>query len=377
VMARFRRKIKSVKPDVIVSANAQPFRASANATKFSLEMISFGENLDLFMMQSDSFPAYERGAGIVVNRVRDLKIAAELGKPIVALCDANAGQYDIDESEYLRPLIEDLIWNGVPTDRTVMSPKRLSGFIDRRRLEARKPQLAELNLLAERHRAELTAPSYRPVRIFYPATALMFSTAAHGGVTVTEEILLRNHVPFGYAFAKDADAPVIPADCEVLVVANQEWLSDAQVAAIAAYAKKGGRVVVTGESGLWNEHGAQRFDNPLRAALAGLSGVVWRDRPDPVGGVLGWRYRVDPPKDGGRALMADLAKTGWQPKIRVEGVPPYVFAEFKRMPQGYAVLFMNYNPKELVSGAKVVTLKGTAEVPEFGLFHFVSPNPLR
>ena len=39
---------------------------------------------------------------------------------------------------------------------------------------------------------------------------------------------------------------------------------------IGDYARKGGHVVVTGESGLWDEHGAQRFENPLRAALAGI-----------------------------------------------------------------------------------------------------------
>ena len=43
---------------------------------------------------------------------------------------------------------------------------------------------------------------------------------------------MRNHIPYGYVFAKEGDAPEIPADCEVLIVANQEWLSDAQIAAI-------------------------------------------------------------------------------------------------------------------------------------------------
>ena len=374
VMARFRKKIKSVKPDAIVSANAHPFRSFVNASLLSLEMISFGEYMDLFMMQSASFPDYEKKTGVVINRVRDLKIASELGKSIVALCDANAGQYDIDESEYMRPLVEDLIWKGIPTDRTVMSPKRMPGFIDRALVEARKPKLAELNALATKFRAELTAPSYRPVRILYPATTLMFSKAAHDGVTATEEILLRNHVPYGYVFAKEGDAPEIPADCEVLIVANQEWLSDAQIAAISDYVRKGGHVVVTGESGLWDERGAQRLENPLRAALAGIGTAVWRERPDTVGGSLEWRYRVEPPKDGGRALMADLQNTGWKPKVRIEGVPQFVFVEIKRMPKGCAVLFMNYNPREPVSGARVVTPSGEVAVPEFGLYHFQNIN---
>jgi len=370
VMARFRRKIKSLKPDAIVSANAQPFRAADIAARFSLEMVAFGENLDLFMMQSDTFPGYDAKTGVVRNRVRDLKIASELGKPIVALCDANAGQYAIDESEYMRPLVEDLIWKGIPTDRTVMSPVRTPGFIDRARLETRKKKLEEFNEIAASNREALSAPSYRPVRILYPATALMFSKAAHGGITAAEEILLRNHVPFGYAFAMGDGAPTVPDDCEVLIVASQEWLSDAQVAAIADYARRGGRVVVTGESGLWDENGAQRFENPLRAALAGVPTAAWRDEPDEVGGELGWSYRVEPPKDGGKALMADLAKVGWKPKVRVEGVPPYVFVEIKKMPKGYAALFMNYNPSEPVVGAKVISDIGSVVVPAFGLYRY-------
>ena len=129
--------------------------------------------------------------------------------------------------------------------------------------------------------------------------------------------------------ARGLEAPAIPDDCEVLVVANQEWLSDAQIAGVASFAKRGGHVVVTGESGLWDEHGAQRFENPLRSALADVPTVVWRDVPDVVGGSLGWVYRVEPPKDGGKALMDDIAKTGWRPKVRVENLPPYVFTEVK------------------------------------------------
>ena len=371
VVARFRRKIKSVKPDAIVSANAQPFRASGIAAKFSLEMVSFSDNLDLLMMQSDTFPGYDAKSGVISSRVRDLKLASEVGKPIVALCDGNAGQYDLDEREYMRPLVEDLIWKGIPTDRTVMSPVRMPGFIDRARAERRKAMLAALNALAEKHREKLSAPSYRPVRILYPATSLMFSKPAHNGITAAEEILLRNHVPFGYAIAKGTETPDLPEDCEVLVVANQEWLSDAQIAAIADFAKRGGRVVVTGESGLWDEQGAQRFENPLRSALAGLPTAVWRNAPDVVGGSLGWFYRVEPPKDGGKALMDDIARTGWQSKVRSEGLPPYVFMEVKKMPKGYAVFLFNYNPSEHVSGAKVFFDSKCVDIPAFDLYQIM------
>jgi hypothetical protein len=271
----------------------------------------------------------------------------------------------------MRPLVEDLIWKGIPTDRTVMSPVRTPGFIDRARVERRKIMLAALNALAEKHREKLSAPSYRPVRILYPPATLMFSKSAHNGITAAEEILLRNHVPFGYAIAKGTEAPDLSEDCEVLVVANQEWLSDAQIAAIADFAKRGGRVVVTGDSGLWDEQGAQRFKNPLRSALAGVPTAGWRDVPDVVGGNLGWSYKVEPPKDGGKALMDDIAKTGWRPKVRVEGLPPYVFMEVKKMPKGYAVFLFNYNPSERVSGAKVFFHSECVNIPAFDLYQIM------
>lgn len=372
VMARFRHKIKSLKASAIVAANAEPFRGANNAAEYSIEMVSLGEQLDLFMMQSDNFPGFDKKTGVVSNRVRDLKLAAELGKPIVALCDANVGQGKIDESVYLRPLVEDLIWKGIPTDRTVMSPVRTPGFIDHERFNTRALKLKELNELANRHRAELSAPSYCPVRILYPATALMFSKMAHIGITGAEEALLRNHVPYGYLIVKGAAAPVFPEDCEVLVVANQEWLSDVQVEAVGEFAKRGGRVVVTGESGLWDEHGAQRFSNPLREVLSGCDTVVWREKPVKVTGELGWRYRIEPPEDGGKWLMDDFSRIGWNQKIKVSGIPPFVFLEVKRLSEGYAVMFLNYNSTERVCEGRIETTEASLRIPEFELYHFLS-----
>ena len=353
VMARFRRKIRSVKPDAIISANAHPFRGSINPEAYSLEMISFSDTIDLFMMQSDNFPEMLPG-GVIVNRVRDLKIAAGLGKPIVALCDGNAGQYTLDETAYMRPLVEDLVWGGIPTDRTVMSPDRSPTFIDEARFAARKKQMAALNAFASSHRAALSSPSFAPVRILYPTDALMYSMAAHAGITAAEEIFLRNHVPFGYLFARGSGEPTIPADCEVLLVAKQEWLSDAQIAAISDWAKKGGKLVVTGRSGLWNEFGAQRFTNPLESAVKGLPNVAWRAKADEVGGQMGWKYRVSPPEDGGRAMMESLNAVGFAPPVRFERLPQHVFVEIRRLPDGFAVHLVNYNPGKAVKGARII-----------------------
>ena len=124
------------------------------------------------------------------------------------------------------------------------------------------------------------------------------------------------------------------------------------------YAKKGGRLVVTGDSGRYDEWNAQRLENPLLPQLAGLPNVVLRTEPDMLPSAkLGWSYRLSPPKDGGRALMSDIAKTGYAPPVGIVGAPQHVFAEFKRLDKGFALFLLNYNPDVKVKG---VSLKASA-----------------
>ena len=133
-------------------------------------------------------------------------------------------------------------------------------------------------------------------------------------------------------------------------------LSDAQVEALVTWAKKGGHLVVTGEAGRYDDWNAQRFENTFLPQLKGLPNVVVRACADSINGAdLNWRYTVPPPKDGGRALMADLAKVGWRAPVRFEGLPPHIFAEYRRMANGsLAVHLVNYDPDHPATNARVV-----------------------
>ena len=52
--------------------------------------------------------------------------------------------------------------------------------------------------------------------------------------------------------------------------------------------------------------------------------------------------------------MADLERVGWAPPLRFKGLPPHVFAEYRRMPGGaLAVHLVNYDPAHPVAGASV------------------------
>jgi hypothetical protein len=373
VMKRFYRHIKSLKPDAIVSANSGSFRSTDNYHARSVDVIDMADGgLDLLMMQTLNFPAYLDdpkfpGQHYIVNRQRDLRMARDLGKQIVALSDGAAGSDALDESMYLRPLVEDLVWGGIPTDRTVMSPVRREGFIDEERFAMRKKVLAEFDAFVKANRAAFTGKPYLPVRVFYPSAACGLAVSMNLAVSTVDEILLRHHMPYGYVIVKGAEAPSIPADCEVLVLPNSKWMSDAQVSAVVDWAKKGGRLVVTGrDTGLRDENGAERFTNPLDCVRK-LPNVDWRNDIDVAQkNALGWITRVLPPKDGGRAFMAGLGRVGYRNRFVFENLPEEVFVDMREVSDGVVIHLVNYHPEVQIKGARLVVpsgAKATAEEP--------------
>ena len=358
LLQRFRAHIKSVKPDAIVSGNPSPYRSRARFIERAQNMAELCKAFDFIIMQNANFPSLHDD-GMIVNRVRDLKYAQDMGQRIVALCDTDTKIIPEREAKFMLPLVEDIVFGGIPTDRTIISPYPGPGFINREAFERRKPLHVRFNAFVSSHADALSSPTVHSVRIFYPEREVLFSERNHMGVAVAEEIFLRNHVPYGYLVAYPDEPVKVPEGTEVIVAPDLVSLSDAQVEALVAWARKGGRLVVTGDAGRYDDWNAQRYENGFLPRLKGLGNVALRAAADRiVGAKLGWRYDVPPPKDGGRALIADLEKVGWTPPLRFNGLPPHVFAEYRRLPGGaLAVHLVNYDPAHPVTGASV-------EVPE-------------
>jgi len=191
---------------------------------------------------------------------------------------------------------------------------------------------------------------------------MMFSEQSCRAILSAEEILLRNHVPYGLLPTAAATALTIPGDCEVLMVCDQRCLADAQLDALVQFARRGGRLIVTGESGTHDASYRQRRDNPLVKGLDGCSKVLRREEVD-MGPIKshGWTIKVGAVADGGRRLMKDLA-TVWSPAIRIQ-TSPTVFAEVKRGKKAFYVHLLNYDGKTNVPNARVeLSVEGAAPV---------------
>ena len=357
VMMRFRKHIKSVKPDAVVSGNPSPYRSRSRFIHLAQNMAELAKAFDLIIMQNDNFPEVKEGR--VYNRVRELKFAQDAGQRIVALCDNVENLYSDREAKFLMPMIEDIVFGGIPTDRTTIFPSPEEGFINMEVWNRRKPQHERFNAFATAHREALSAPTIHSVRIFYPEREVLLSEKNHQGVVAAEEIFLRNRVPYGYLFSTPDDVMTVPEGTEVVVVPGLTSLTDAQIAALVSYAKKGGKLVVTGDSGRYDGWNAQRRVNPFLPQIAGLPNVSMRAKSDEVKAVLAWRYTIDAPVDGGKALLSDLAKVGWKSPVEFACLPPHVFAEYRRLADGsLAVHLVNYMPEKAISGAKAFVSSG-------------------
>ena len=355
VLMRLRAHIKSVKPDAIVSGNPSPYRARSRYLAAAQNMAELCKAFDFIIMQSANFPEV-KAKGVIVNRVRDLKYAQDMGQRIVALCDTDTKIIPEREANFMLPLVEDVVFGGIPTDRTIIAPAPEPGFVNAEVFAKRKVLHQKFNAFVSAHRDALGSPTMHSVRIFYPEREVLFSEPTHQGVTAAEEIFLRNRVPYGYLVSSPDDVFTVPQGTEVIVVPGLVSLSDEQIAALVGWAKEGGRLVVTGDAGRYDDWNAQRRVNTFLPQLEGLANVSVRAEADFIPGArLAWGYSVPPPADGGKALLDDLAKVGWKAPVRFKGLPPSVFAEYRKMPDGrLAVHLINYDSKHPVRNAHIL-----------------------
>ena len=346
---RLYQHAKACKPSAIVSGNVANIRRSNMASGTGLIPSDLADCFDIFVSQSGNAPGVVDGC--VINRVREMKLADVLGVPILALCDSDAGgaREDQTKGEALA-LVEDAVFGGIPTDRTVL--KADCEMVSPRRLAAHRRMLEQFNKTVDAGREGLAAASYEPVRILYSRESIMLSEQSGRAVLSAEEVLLRNHVPFGLLPASSNSPLAIPDDCEILLVCDQSCLSDRQLEDLAAYARGGGRVIVTGKSGEYNELYRQRRNNPLVEALNECPTARCRSQADAASiKGSGWTIKVAAPSDGGERLMKDLASL-WTPPLRIQA-PPTVLTEVRQQGGNVYVHLVNFAREPVAAGSRI------------------------
>ena len=353
IFAKFRRELKKANPNAVLSCNSQGARNPRGMRGLCVNVPELLKNLDLYIAQNGDYPNYDPAKDQIRGRARILKIYRTMGVPAVALCDNDSNMTPEQEKFYLLPLVEDLVLGGMPTDRTIVSPGA-DCFYDKAKVERRRPLLKAFNDFVADKRAMLEAKPYEPVKLLFTPQATILSERCHRGLGVAEEICLRRHVPFGYLISRP-DELAVPSDTQVIVISDQTCLSDFQRERLVAWAKAGGKMIVTGDSGRCDELNRQHMKNPFKAQLAGLANVVWRDEADAFKGVFdtSWVNKISAPKDCDR-LVADLEKVGFTMPYELKNIPEWIMLEARAVGDGYALNFVNYCPSRPMKGMEVV-----------------------
>ena len=161
--------------------------------------------------------------------------------------------------------------------------------------------------------------------------------------------------------SSDSHPLEIPDNSEVLIVCNQNCLSDNEVKTIVLFASKGGKLIIAGESGWHDELYRQRRDNPLVEQLRGMDNVSWLADAEfaPVKSG-GWKIQVGKPGKGGQHLLECLAKL-WIPAIQVNA-PETVFVNIKKADETtYYVHLLNYAPERVMQSIEIYASKDISE----------------
>jgi hypothetical protein len=122
----------------------------------------------------------------------------------------------------------------------------------------------------------LESEDVAPVALFRSYASLTYHHAhAQLSAILTEQALIQSRIPFVLVFNEHLHSL---ADYKVLILPNSECLSDEQIALIRRYVEGGGGLVVTEQSGLYDEWRRTRSQPGLRGLVEGqFSGAEYQE----------------------------------------------------------------------------------------------------
>ena len=241
---RYRKVIKSVDPDCILSANIQVMPWRNRLTVGNTPPAVIVPSLDLPLSQTGNQGSWN-GKDCVVTQVHELKLSRALHACTVPLNDLDASAEFQSGSAYFGPMFESLFGGSIPVDRNIMKPRR-GGGLNEDRIAARKPILARLRALARQWENVFELPDHETVGLLYSEDSQTLSQKANDAYLRCEESLLRNHIPYRVIASRgDYLDEAELAQCAAFILPNANCLSDAVVRKIRNYK---GKLYLAGEA---------------------------------------------------------------------------------------------------------------------------------
>ncbi len=257
---------RQIRPNAILLGNPAYPRGPGSPYARSVWPVQLGRQLNLMFAENGNFSGVENG--MLVSQVRANKQAAAVGYRVVSTVwrrdKLNASGLPETAGEVSLQVAEAAANGGIPGTNWALRP---GGGGDRMRID--RPDLSaalarSLRFVRGNEKLLAGARPVRDVAVLRTFASLAFNAPeADPQVEAAEEVLIRAGFAWENLFGEDMRRL---NEFAALVLAGQSHLSDAEVAAIRAFAAAGGAVVLGGDNGRYDEHGQER----ARPAFAGL-----------------------------------------------------------------------------------------------------------
>lgn len=277
---------KSLNPQVAVEINPGGLDGQNKPWIEGVDLARLLKFTDAYVTEEDNAPAY-RGDGRLVSKIRSYKLARAYNNVLLASGVAN------DPVALAESLAFNQTLGSVGTDPILPETlKYIEFYIKNREMYEESEDIA-------------------PVAVLRSYASLTYHNAgAQLSAILVEQALIQSRIPFVLVFDEHLRNL---ADYKVLILPNSECLSDEQLSLIRRYVNDGGGLVVTEESGLYDEWRRVRVQ-------PGLSGLV-------DGQLIGSDYQEDVmsstnvPESGMRKQVG-RGKVAYIPSLHYDGVTP-------------------------------------------------------
>jgi hypothetical protein len=252
---------RSLDPDIAIELNPHGIYGSNRAYLNGVDHVRLVPHGSVFWTEEEN-EAEVAPDGILVSKIRSYKLAEYLGETLFTYTGpsvSNAARHS-----YLIQLAEAMAFNrdclgdiGEAKDPTSWPPDLLRYvrfFHDRNRYFQHQRPVADVALLRS-----------------FPSMSFN-SKAPQLQTTLMEQLLIQYKIPFDFVF--DADLAHL-SRYRVLILADQESLSDTSLGQIADFVHNGGGVVATGDTAVFTEWRRRR--EPSR--MEDLLGFDWAHGP--------------------------------------------------------------------------------------------------
>ncbi len=347
---------KSVKEDAIFAT--YPHAPQLNRRDRDRIMPWVGDYLDLATSETHEMPRIEQD-GSLVCAVRHLKQCTALGVPTFVTAwirYTTVGRASSPTVSYRAPncaeevklsIAESACYGGHPFPATWANrPLGRDGKCLYQAPERGQALKSYMNFFAEHEELYAGAAPLANVGVYYSLRSLDYDRDAAGGnIQGLEQILLQHQIPFGVILGLSGGDSF---PYELVCVANQRMLSDEEAEAFKRHLDSGGALLITAQTGRYDERRRERFDDAL-ADLYDHPGVLYLPEgeeraPDGPEGRVSPLYPYLPENHQEIATaVVSMTPRGLPATVQASG---YVGTDVYRLADGRtAVHLLNYNNK--------------------------------